>query len=92
MIADRLGPFAQFKMASDRVIHRSLEFTQVGSLGRNATATGGFVPRSDKVSRLRALFDHDENLIHTSQYRPATAFGVATVPSEFEFSPGAQLG
>ena len=70
MIADRLRQETWFKMATNGVIDLPLEATQVGRLGRNAAATG-FVPRRDKLPRIRTSFDYDENLVHTQQYRPA---------------------
>ena len=70
MIADRLRHETWFKMATNGVIDLPLEATQVDRLGRNAAATG-FVPRRDKLPRIKTSFDHDENLVHIPEYRPA---------------------
>ena len=67
MIADRLGHEAGFKMATDGVIDLPLEVAQVDRLGRNPAVTGGFLPRRDKLSRIRTPFDYDENRIHAKQ-------------------------
>ena len=53
-------------MASHGVIDVLLEFAQVDRLGRNASVTRRFVPGRDKMSRIRAPFDDNDNLFHTS--------------------------
>ena len=58
-------------MAPNGIINLPLEFSQVDRLGGNAAVSRRFVPRGDKVTRIRTSFDYDENLIHIQQYRTA---------------------